>query len=74
MGGGWSTPRPGRFTTRKEPLPIVQEAGWGTRAGLDGCGKINNNNNNNKSFDKFQPQIPIITACIYLEIITTKLM
>ena len=28
MGGGWSTPRPGRFTPRKDPGPIVQEAGW----------------------------------------------
>jgi hypothetical protein len=22
-GGGWSTPRPGRFTPGKEPVPIV---------------------------------------------------
>ena len=27
-GGGWSTPRPGRFTPGKDPIPIVQEAGW----------------------------------------------
>ena len=27
-GGGWSTPRPGRFTSGKDPVPIVQEAGW----------------------------------------------
>jgi len=27
MGGEWSTPRPGRFTPRKDPVPIVQEAG-----------------------------------------------
>jgi hypothetical protein len=27
-GGGWSTPRPGRFTLGKDPAPIVQEAGW----------------------------------------------
>ena len=26
--GGWSTPRPGRFTTGKDLVPIVQEAGW----------------------------------------------
>jgi hypothetical protein len=26
--GGWLTPRPGRFTRRKEPVPIVLEAGW----------------------------------------------
>ena len=26
--GGWSTPRPGRFTPRKDPVPIIQEAGW----------------------------------------------
>ena len=26
--GGWSTPRPGRFTAGKDPVPIVQEAGW----------------------------------------------
>ena len=27
-GGGLSTPRPGRFTHGKDPVPIVQEAGW----------------------------------------------
>ena len=27
-GVGWSTPRPGRFTPGKDPVPIVQEAGW----------------------------------------------
>jgi len=26
--GGWSTPRPGHTTPEKDPLPIVQEAGW----------------------------------------------
>jgi len=26
--GGWPTPRPGRFTPWKDPVPIVQEAGW----------------------------------------------
>jgi len=25
--GGWSTPRPGRFTPEKDPVPIVQDAG-----------------------------------------------
>ena len=28
MGDGWSAPRPGRFTPEKDPVPIVQEAGW----------------------------------------------
>ena len=28
MGGGWSAPRPGRFTSGKDPVPIVQEAWW----------------------------------------------
>ena len=38
-GGGWSTPRPGRFTPGKDPVPIVI-GGWvGPRAGMDGCGK-----------------------------------
>jgi hypothetical protein len=27
-GGGWSAPRPGRFNPGKDPVPIVQEAGW----------------------------------------------
>ena len=27
-GGGWSTPRPGRFAPGKDPVPVVQEAGW----------------------------------------------
>ena len=26
-GGGWSAPRPGRFTPGKDPVSIVQEAG-----------------------------------------------
>jgi hypothetical protein len=26
--GGWSTPRPGRITPRKDPVPIVQETVW----------------------------------------------
>jgi len=27
-GGGWSASRPGRFIPGKDPVPIVQEAGW----------------------------------------------
>jgi hypothetical protein len=27
-GGGWSAPRPGRFTPGKDPVPIVQEGVW----------------------------------------------
>jgi hypothetical protein len=27
-GGGWSASRPGRFTPGKDPVLIVQEAGW----------------------------------------------
>ena len=30
-GGGWSAPRPGRFTPRKDLVPTVQEAGWAPR-------------------------------------------
>ena len=30
-GGGWSTPRSGRFSPGKDPVPIVQEAGWAPR-------------------------------------------
>ena len=26
--GGWSAPRPGHFNPEKDPVPIVQEAGW----------------------------------------------
>ena len=26
--GGWSTPRAGHFIAGKDPIPIVQEAGW----------------------------------------------
>jgi hypothetical protein len=26
--GGWSMPRPGRFTSGKDPAPILYEAGW----------------------------------------------
>jgi len=38
-GVGWSTPRPGRFTPGKDPLPTVQEAGWAP--GLDWTGVEN---------------------------------
>jgi hypothetical protein len=27
-GGGWSTPRPGRPGLAKDPVSVVQEAGW----------------------------------------------
>ena len=27
-GGGWSVPCPSHFTPGKDPVPIVQEAGW----------------------------------------------
>ena len=27
-GGGWSTPRTGRFTPGKDTVPIVYEVGW----------------------------------------------
>ena len=27
-GGGWSAPRPGHFTPGKDPVLIIQEAGW----------------------------------------------
>ena len=27
-GGGWSTPRPGRFTPEKDPVPIAYKAVW----------------------------------------------
>ena len=27
-GGGWSTPHPGHFNPGKDPVPIVEEAGW----------------------------------------------
>ena len=27
-GGGWLTPRPGRFTHKKDRVPIVYDAGW----------------------------------------------
>jgi hypothetical protein len=29
--GGWLAPRSGRLTTGNNPLPAVQEAGWGPR-------------------------------------------
>ena len=38
--GGWSTLRPGRFTSGNDPVPIVRIGGWeGARDGLDECGK-----------------------------------
>ena len=37
MGGGWSAPRPGRFTPGKDPVPVVQEAGWAPGPVLTGA-------------------------------------
>ena len=37
--GGWSTPRLGRFTPGKDPVLIVQEAGWAPGPFWTGCGK-----------------------------------
>jgi len=37
-GGGWSTPHSGRFTSGKDTVRIVQEAGWGLRVSLERCG------------------------------------
>jgi hypothetical protein len=38
--GGWSAPRPGRFTPEKYPVPSNYTGGWvGPRAGLDVCEK-----------------------------------
>ena len=36
---GWLTPRPSRFTSGKDPVPIVKEVGWAPGGGLEGCGK-----------------------------------
>ena len=35
-GGGWSMPRPGCFTSVKDPVPIVQEVGWVPRPARTG--------------------------------------
>jgi hypothetical protein len=37
MGGEWSTPRPGRFTSGKDTVPIVQEGGWTPGPGWTGA-------------------------------------
>jgi hypothetical protein len=38
-GGGWSTPRPGRFTPAKHTIPNCLGCWVDPRTGLDGCGK-----------------------------------
>jgi len=38
-GGGWSAPRPGRFTPGKRPSTHCIGSRVGSRAGLDGRGK-----------------------------------
>jgi len=36
-GGGWSASRPGRFTSGKDPVPILKEAGWAPGPGWTGA-------------------------------------
>jgi len=38
--GGWSTPRPRRFTPRKDPVPTAQVAGWGPGPVWTGAEKL----------------------------------
>ena len=40
-GGGWSMPRPGRFTPRKDTVPIVKEAGWAPGSVWTGAKNLN---------------------------------
>ena len=40
-GGGWSASCSSRFTPGKDPVPIVQEAGWAAGMGLTGMENIN---------------------------------
>ena len=39
-GGEWSTSRPGRFNPVKNPVPIVQEAGWAPGPVWTGAGNL----------------------------------
>jgi hypothetical protein len=53
--GGWSAPRPGRFTRRKDPVPAVQETGWvpgtaGPYIYISYLTKIDVNNTSNRTF------------------------
>jgi hypothetical protein len=57
-GGGWSTPRPGRFIPSKRPITCFI-GGWvGPRTGLDGCGKY-------LSSLGFDPPTVQLVACRY---------
>ena len=38
--GEWSTPRPGRLYPGKDPVPIVQEAGWASEPVWIGAGNL----------------------------------
>ena len=38
--GGWLKPRPSRFTPGKDPVPIIQEAGWDPGPGWTGAEKL----------------------------------
>ena len=40
MGGGGSVQRPDRFTAEKDPVPIVQEAGWAPEPVWTGAEKL----------------------------------
>jgi len=40
LDGGWSTPRLGRFTPGKDPVPIVNEAGWASEPVWTGAEKL----------------------------------
>jgi hypothetical protein len=41
--GGWSTPRPGRFTPGKKPVPVLYEAGWAPGSVCPGAENLTQN-------------------------------
>ena len=58
-GDGWAMPRPSHFTPGKDPVPIVQEAGWAT--GLVWTGE------ENLAPTRFDPQTVQHAASRYAE-------
>jgi hypothetical protein len=76
-GGGWSAPHPGRFTARKDPVPIVQGAVWVSgpfwRSTENLCQPgIRSSHRPHGSESLYRPAVPVTTLLYEVWLVTVR--